>query len=127
MFKRIDHVEIIPSSMERSIDFYVNVLGFRLRDRHEVDAPPLQEVAYLELGNTVVELLGIGSPARKSQEPWQIGYAAIALEVEDMDKAVEYLRSRGIDTTWGPVDLGHSIRAEIKDPDGLTVELREWR
>jgi len=29
--------------------------------------------------------------------------------------------------TWGPVDLGVSIRAEITDPDGLTIELREWK
>ena len=43
-----------------------------------------------------------------------------------MDRAIEYLKGKGVAVTWGPVNLGASIRAEIKDPDGLTVELRQW-
>jgi glyoxylase I family protein len=49
------------------------------------------------------------------------------LEVEDMEKAVEYLKERGIAIAREPVDLGTSIRGEIRDPDGLTVELRKWK
>jgi hypothetical protein len=26
-----------------------------------------------------------------------------------------------------PVDLGHSLRGEIRDPDGLIIELRQWK
>jgi predicted enzyme related to lactoylglutathione lyase len=46
--------------------------------------------------------------------------------VEDMDTAVKYLSSKGVEITWGPVTLGKSKRAEIKDPDGLSIELRQW-
>jgi len=28
--------------------------------------------------------------------------------------------------SWGPVTIGKSIRAEIKDPDGFPIELRQW-
>jgi len=31
IFKRVDHVEIVPRNAEKTIDFYVNVLGFRIR------------------------------------------------------------------------------------------------
>lgn len=55
------------------------------------------------------------------------GYRAIALEVESMEAATTYLRDHGIYVTFGPIDLGTSIHAEITDPDGLRIELREWR
>jgi hypothetical protein len=44
-----------------------------------------------------------------------------------MEAAITYLRDHGVYVTWGPIDLGISIRAEITDPDGLSIELREWR
>ncbi len=43
-----------------------------------------------------------------------------------LESAVEYLETKGIGLTKGPVNLGTSIRAELKDPDGLTIELRQW-
>ena len=30
MFKKIDHVELIPANFERSVKFYTDVLGFKL-------------------------------------------------------------------------------------------------
>jgi len=47
MFKRVDHVEIVPSNAEKTIDFYVNILGFRIKNRNEVKIPPMREVIYL--------------------------------------------------------------------------------
>lgn len=126
MFTRIDHVEILPGDFERSIAFYQDVLEFRLVSRMPVQAGPLKEIAYLQLGDTVIELLQMENPAPMSASV-TIGYHAIALEVESMEAATSYLRARGVAVTWGPVDLGVSIRAEITDPDGLTIELREWK
>lgn len=54
-----------------------------------------------------------------------IGYRIVALEIEDMDKAIVYLKSKGVEISMGPVNLGNSKRAYIKDPDGLSIELRQ--
>jgi hypothetical protein len=43
-----------------------------------------------------------------------------------MDETVAYLAGKDVEIAWGPVNLENSIRAEIRDPDGFTVELREW-
>ncbi len=126
MFKRIDHIEIIPTNFDRAIDFYTIVLGFKIRERRKVDAPPLEEVAYLELGNTTVELMRVKDASVRYSDEWRTGYRMMALEVDDMKKAIEYLGSKGVPVTWGPVNLGNSVRAEIKDPDGLSIELRQW-
>jgi glyoxylase I family protein len=126
MFKRVDHVEIVPGDVERTIDFYVNVLNFKIKSRRQVKAPPMKEVIYLELGDTVMEVISTDGPAPKSREPWQVGYRGIAIEVEDMEKAVEYLKAKGVTILKEPVDVGKALRGEISDPDGLVIELRQW-
>jgi predicted enzyme related to lactoylglutathione lyase len=50
----------------------------------------------------------------------------MAIEVEDMDKAIEFLKSKGVEISRAPMALGKSKRAEIKDPSGFTIELRQW-
>jgi catechol 2,3-dioxygenase-like lactoylglutathione lyase family enzyme len=127
MFKRIDHVEIVPSNPERTIAFYVDTFGFRVKGRKEVNAPPMREVIYLELSDTVIEVISADRPEPKSESPWQVGYRGIALEVGDMAQAVDYLKVKGIAITRDPIDLDDSFRGEIRDPDGLMIELRQWK
>ena len=55
------------------------------------------------------------------------GFRGIALEVEDMTTAVDYLQSKGIAIVLGLVDLRDSFCGEIRDPDGLIRELRQWK
>ena len=126
MFKRIDHVEIITPDFERSIKFYTEVLGFTVKQRMPVLSPPLEEIAYLQLGDTVVELMRVANPKSQPADAWGTGYRMMALEVEDMDKAIAYLAEKGVAVTWGPVTLGTSKRAEIHDADGFPIELRQW-
>lgn len=126
MFKKIDHIEIIPTDINRTIEFYVSVLGFKTRERFPISMPPMKEIAYLELGGTVIELISVEKPEAAPCNQWVVGYSTIAIEVENMDSAVSYLKSKGVKITWGPVNTGKGIRAEIQDPDGLTIELRQW-
>ena len=127
IFKRVVHIEIIPKDPQKSIDFFINVLGFKFKSRTEVKIEPMREVIFLELGDTVVEILSINAPKPKSETPWEVGYRALAIEVEDMAKAVDYLQGKGISLSVDPVDLGSSYRGEIRDPDGLIIELRQWK
>jgi len=125
MFKRIDHVEIISGNLDRSIRFYKEIFGFALKERIKPSAPEIEEIAFLTLGDTMLELLAFkkSAPPPKST---QIGFRTMAIEVDDMDRAIEYLKGKGVEVSWGPVTLGTSKRAEIRDPDGLSIELRQW-
>jgi len=73
------------------------------------------------------EIIAADNPKLKSETPWEVGYRGIALEVEDMAKAADYLEGKGIAIAREPVDLGDSFRGEIRDPDGLILELRHWK
>ena len=88
---------------------------------------PMREVIYLELGDTTIEIISADDLKPKTEVLWEVGYRGIALEVEDMAKAVDYLRGKGIAIALEPVDLGDSFRGEIRDPDGLIIELRQWK
>lgn len=126
MFKRIDHVEIIPSNLEKSLDFYINVLGCKLKSRDKMNMGPLKEIAYVTLGNTMIEFIDVKDAAPVSRAPFQVGYRAIALEVDDMDKAVAFLKSKGVEMPRPPMVMGKTKRGEITDPDGLPIEIRQW-
>jgi catechol 2,3-dioxygenase-like lactoylglutathione lyase family enzyme len=62
VFKKIDHVEIVTDQLERTVEFYTDVLGFKLKARDRIDRSslgvPLQLV-YLELGGTVGRVDGV--------------------------------------------------------------------
>ncbi|MGM0656794.1 MAG: VOC family protein [Thermodesulfobacteriota bacterium] len=63
----MDHVEIVSSDTEKSIDFYVSILGFKIKSRNEVKIPPIREIIYFELGDTVLEIISADAPDPKSE------------------------------------------------------------
>ena len=43
-----------------------------------------------------------------------------------MQKAADYLKTKGVDIVWGPRVRETYSRAEIRDPNGYHIELRQW-
>jgi len=130
MFKRVDHIEIVPSDLDRTIKFYTEVLGFRLQRRQKATAPSpsaAQETAFVELNGILIEMFSVNDPAPASKERWQVGYRRMALEVDDMDKLAENLKAKGVEVTIRPGPGGASRMGEIRDPDGLSIQLIERR
>lgn len=130
MFKRIDHVELVTDQPERMVAFYTDVLGFRVKARDHIETSgrgvPMN-LAYLELGGSVVEIISYeGAMTAPAPKIDHLGYRMIALEVENMQRASDYLRDKGVAIAWGPRVRETSARAEIRDPDGNPIELREW-
>jgi len=129
MFKRIDHIELLTANPGRAIAFYTLLLGFKVRARDRVPNTPLGplELAYLDLGGTTIELMTYPEAQPAAREPGErLGYRMMALEVEDMDAALAALRAKGVEPSWGPVKRPSYARAEIRDPDGNGIELRQW-
>src|SRR5262249_11390856 len=130
MFKRIDHVELVTDRLERTVAFHSAVRGFRVRTRDRIDPSELGtpiDLVYLELGGTTVELISYEDvtvdPAPQNEH---LGYRMIALEVDDMQKTTDYLKTKGVDVVWGPRFRETYARAEIRDPGGNHIELRQW-
>jgi glyoxylase I family protein len=130
MFKRIDHIELLTAAPERTIAFYVDVLDFRERERARIPETPFGplDLVYLELGGTTVEVMCYpDAKAIAPRSPEQrFGWQCLALEVEDMDRALNVLKDKGVEVAWGPIKRPTYARAEIRDPDGNPIELRQW-
>jgi glyoxylase I family protein len=113
------------------VAFYTGVLGFRERERMRIAQTPSGplELVYLELGGTTVEVMCYPQAkpaiAPRAAEP-RLGWQCLALEVDDMDGALGALKSKGVEIAWGPVKRPDYARAEIRDPDGNPIELRQW-
>ena len=128
MFKRIDHVEIVTDQPEQTAQFYTEVLGFRVKARDRIERPgSALNLVYLDLGGTVVELISYeGVAVDPAPRLEHLGYRMIALEIDDMQQTADYLKAKGVDIVWGPVTRPTYARAEICDPNGYRIELRQW-
>ena len=130
MFRRIDHIELLTAAPERTIAFYVDVLGFCERERRQISETPSGplDLVYLELGGTTVEVMSYPKaepiPPRSAEQ--RLGWQCLALEVDDMDGALDILKEKGVRAAWGPMKRPDYARAEIRDPDGNPIELRQW-
>jgi catechol 2,3-dioxygenase-like lactoylglutathione lyase family enzyme len=82
---------------------------------------------YLELGGTTIEVMCYPEatiPPRSAEQ--RLGWQCLALEVDDMERALRTLEEKGVRAAWGPVKRPDYARAEIRDPDGNPIELRQW-
>ncbi len=130
MFKQIDHIEIVTDRPEETEQFYTEVLGFRVKARDQIARPGSAQslgLTYLDLGGTTVELISYkGRDVQPAPQSEHLGYRMMALEVDDMNQTVEQLKSNGVEIVWGPVVRDSYARAEICDPNGFRIELRQW-
>jgi catechol 2,3-dioxygenase-like lactoylglutathione lyase family enzyme len=100
MFKRIDHVEIVTDQLHRTVQFYTEVLGFTVKALDRIESSGLGvpiNLVYLDLAGTVVELTTYeGAAVDPAPQTEHLGYRMIALEVDDMQKTADYLRTKGV-------------------------------
>jgi lactoylglutathione lyase len=126
---RMLHTMIRVGDLERSLDFYIRVLGMTLlrkRDYPEgrftlafVGYGPEEQTAVLELThNWDTPRYELGT-----------GYGHVALGVEDIHGTCEAIRSAGgrIVREPGPMKHGSTVIAFVEDSDGYRIELIQGR
>ncbi|GAA3964816.1 VOC family protein [Pedobacter ginsengiterrae] len=126
MFNRIHHIAIICSDYEKSKDFYVNQLGFKIVAevyREERNSYKL-DLAVNDVYQ--IELFSFENPPARPSRPEAQGLRHLAFEVDDIEKEIERLNVFGILTEPIRVDEFTAKRFTFfTDPDGLPLELYE--
>jgi lactoylglutathione lyase len=121
MIARVDYVILYVDDLDRSIAFYRDMIGLRLK---------LRDRGYAEF---VTEGTKFGLFER-SRLPDLIGRHAhadgpggeIAFLVEDVDGEAARLRAASAEILFGPTDRSWGHRTlHLLDPDGFVVELAE--
>jgi lactoylglutathione lyase len=122
---RILHTMLRVGDLEKSLEFYTQVLGMRLLRRKDYPDGKftLAFVGYQdEEEGAVIELThNWDTPAYELGN----GYGHIALEVEDAYTSCEDIKARGGKVTReaGPMKHGQTVIAFVEDPDGYKIEL----
>lgn len=121
----IHHIAIIVSNYEKSKDFYVNKLGFKILSENYREERGDYKLD-LKLGECELEIFsGKNNPKRPSY-PEACGLRHLAFKVDDIEKEVEELKALGIEVE--PIRLDEITKKRMtffQDPDGLPLELHE--
>ncbi|AYE35181.1 SMU1112c/YaeR family gloxylase I-like metalloprotein [Clostridium septicum] len=125
-FNKIHHVAIICSDYNKSKKFYVEKLGLEvIREvyREERKSYKLD----LKLGNSQIELFSFPNPPKRQSYPEGCGLRHLALEVDNIEKAVEELNRNGVEVEPIRVDEFTGKKFTFfEDPDKLPLELYEY-
>ncbi|MCU7876256.1 MAG: lactoylglutathione lyase [Candidatus Thiodiazotropha sp. (ex Lucinoma borealis)] len=122
---RILHTMLRVGDLQRSIDFYTQVLGMRLLRQKEYPDGKFT-LAFIGYGDenshTVLELTH-----NWDTDSYNLGngFGHLAIEVDNVYQTTDQIRTLGgkIIREAGPMNAGSTIIAFIEDPDGYQIEL----
>ncbi len=122
---RILHTMLRVGNLQKSIDFYTQVLGMKLLRQHDYPEGKFT-LAFIgygdEASNTVIELT-----YNYGVDHYDLGkgYGHIALGCDDVYATCDNIRAAGgkIVREPGPMLHGTTILAFVEDPDGYKIEL----
>jgi len=124
---RMLHTMLRIGNLEKSLQFYQDVIGMKLLRKH--DYPEYEfSLAYLGYGDesetTVLELTH-----NWGTESYDLGnaYGHIAIGVDDVYKTCDKIKELGgnVVREAGPMQGGDTVIAFVEDPDGYKIELLE--
>lgn len=124
---RILHTMLRVGDLQRSIDFYTNVLGMKLL--RTSDNPEYQyTLAFVGYGSNP-DHAELELTYNYGTTSYELGtaYGHIAISADDIVAACDAARANGGNVTRepGPVKGGSTVIAFITDPDGYKIELIE--
>ena len=94
----VDHIGIAASSIDKSVNFYTQMLGLELVGTEEVTEQKVL-TAFLPVGESEIEILESTAPdgpiARYISKSGE-GIQHIALRVDDIEAALEELKNKGV-------------------------------
>lgn len=142
MIKDIHHFSLTVSDMDRSLDFYTEILEAHVRsdvviqetNDHSVTSirGAKLRIVFLLVHGFLVELIQYLSPIGEplKTRTCDTGSAHIAFVVDNIDATYQDLRRKGVRFKSQPIITGNDPGAIVKcvyflDPDGITLELVE--
>ena len=140
MIKDVRHMGIVVSDMEKSLKFYRDLLGLKVKSLVDEEGKFLDNMLahenvknkvaklYAKNGNALVELIDSKSYGnKKDRDFFTIGASHFALTVDDLDETYDYLIKNGVKFTAPPQQSpdGFAKVTFCEDPDGTLIELVE--
>jgi lactoylglutathione lyase len=122
---RILHTMLRVGDLDRSIAFYTEILGMKLMRKNDYPEGKFTNVFIGYGDETTDAVLELTHNWEMSEYDIGSAYGHIAIEVDDVYRAVEDIRKRGgeISREASPMKGGSRVLAFVRDPDGYAIEL----
>ena len=125
MLERVAYTSVLVSDQDRALDFYTNVLGFEKGFENPTPDGPRFLTVGLK-GQDFQLVLWPGTPGQPQPVQGRIP-GAYTIETADCRKAVEALKSRGVNFDTEVLEYPWGYIAVFQDPDGNRLQLRELK
>ena len=124
----IDHVVVMASDVDRSLDFYKNVLGGEAEFEEAFRMGKIP-VLRIRIGKAIINLQRLNEPAYIVADRLESGTVDLCFRwSRSIQEAIDWLKEKNVDVIEGPVPRpaangvwGQSIY--FRDPDGNLLEL----
>jgi glyoxylase I family protein len=126
----VHHVDLVVSSIERSLPFYrelLSPLGFHRVG--EVEGERGETIWYLSGPGTSIGLREAQSEREQAFDRYEVGLHHLAFEASSraaVDERSAWLRTHGVEIESGPEEYGYSpgyYAVFFFDPDGIKLEI----
>jgi catechol 2,3-dioxygenase-like lactoylglutathione lyase family enzyme len=122
----LDHIVLNVSDIDRSLDFYANVLGLKIERLDEFRAGKIGFPSARINEHTIIDLF----PSKDNGENLQrnLNHFCLVVEKEDFTGVVDYLKGHGVSILNGPISRwgarGRATSVYFHDPDKNEIEIR---
>ena len=141
----LDHIALTVSSLEKSLPFYVDLLGFEELERHRLEGETISTMA--DTPGVVMQVVRLKTPdgskilldlqqyvapqgTTSNARLGMANHSHFAFKVKDIATIHGRLKKKGVEFVSAPVafalDHGAVRVVFLKDPDGFILELVEW-
>ena len=112
----INHVVLHVADLERSLAFYMGVLGFEDRHAGGGGGGPSRRAKFLRCGMQGLDLFEVEDSAHGGEE---MNHIALNVEAAELDEVIEGLRGAGVESS----EPTRRNSVYIVDPDGHRIEV----
>ena len=118
----IEHASIRCRSLEASIEYYQRMFGAKVLLRRNLTGA--RRIAFLRLGDTMLELMDYGPATEPGDPREQYGVCHIGIKTDDFDAAYRDLKAKGAEFLGEPFEPTPGIRlAFLRELNGAVIEL----
>jgi len=128
----LDHIVLNVADVERSLEFYTNVLGLRGERVEDFRQGKVGFPSVRINAETIIDLFQATEPASmaptRDKKSGNLNHFCLVVGNEDFADIVDYLKEHGIFIKQGPVSRwgarGRAMSVYFLDPDENEVEIR---
>ena len=121
----LDHIVLNVEDIDRSLDFYANVLGLKIERLEKFRAGKIGFPSVRINSDTIIDLF----PAKDAvNRPGNLNHFCLVVGKDDFGGIVDYLKDNGVAILNGPISRwgarGRATSVYFHDPDQNEIEIR---